>query len=380
MKLAFRLLFITVVVLALVLGGCSSPAQSPDKSGQLSSQQTVQPGQSQENPTQAILNNASSSQAGKPQVIRGSGSFDLKQPGTGLVSLNGYAQRLEQQFAGKKDGANYSTSTVITRESVSKLTQQLSTLKTDQDGLPLEVLVASLGSATYFKENPQVSCQGYVLADQVEARLVPDPASLLPHVYGAEQVGEETLNGIAATHYTFDQRALPRFASGKATGEFWVAKEGGWVVKYVLEVDAPKDVLGVGLEGKQTWQYAVTEANTLSKISLPDDCSPVLVDFPASTGAQGLERMSGSMHYFTTEKSDQVASFYRDTLKSKGWEEKEVFEADEKATTLTFMLPINKTTQTVAFIMITPGSDQTEVTVASLEEELPPPPTPTVTP
>ncbi len=318
-----------------------------------------------------------STPGGKTEPLRGPGDFDLKQPTLGLDSLPSYSQRYVKSFEGKKDGADYAYSTVITHTMILQAAQELSALQTvAQDGAPVQIWVAKIGEASYYQSGSDIPCQGMASAEQVDSGLVPDPASLLPLVFGAEQSGEETLNGVDTVRYTFDERSLSRYRSSKASGSVWVAKVGGWVVKYLLEATSPKDVAGAGLEGKQTWLYEVTDVGTLSNIALPADCYPVLLDFPVSPGAQEVERMSGSVHYFTSESIDEVSSFYREQLSGQGWKEKEMFASTTEKGMLTFVLPEGSKEKVVS-VVIRPSGDQTEVIVALFEEELPPPATAT---
>ena len=58
----------------------------------------------------------------------------------------------------------------------------------------------------------------------------------LPYVQYFERVGEETVNGIPSAHYTYDAQDLPT-ESGTVSGhgDVYVALDGGYVVRYMLE-------------------------------------------------------------------------------------------------------------------------------------------------
>jgi hypothetical protein len=265
---------------------------------------------------------------------------------------------------------------------VNQLPAQLSSISTvDQDGAAVELTYAQIGAGSYLLAGAEILCQGTVLADDVDAGSVPDPTSLLPFVIGAERKGEETVNGIAAVNYTFDGRSIAAYRGGKAIGSLWVAQDGGWLVKFTLEIEAPRDVLGAGLEGKQTWFYEVTEVGAIESIDLPPECEPVLVDFPVTPGAQEVERLSGSLYFSTAEGLDQVNTFYREQLTAAGWSEADMFESSTHEVMLNFTLPgdnVDVFTQKVASLLIRPSGPMTEVIVVVIEEELPDMETPPV--
>ena len=72
---------------------------------------------------------------------------------------------------------------------------------------PASVFMAEMDSADY-QVNGTGSCsalaieQGNSLGDRLE------PVSFLHYVVGANEAGSETVNGVAANHYKFDESAL----------------------------------------------------------------------------------------------------------------------------------------------------------------------------
>ena len=58
----------------------------------------------------------------------------------------------------------------------------------------------------------------------------------LPYAREFERVGEETVNGIACAHYTYDADDLPtECGTVSGTGDVYVALDGGYVVRYTLD-------------------------------------------------------------------------------------------------------------------------------------------------
>jgi hypothetical protein len=161
---------------------------------------------------------------------------------------------------------------------------------------------------------------------------IPEPASQLLPVLGAEQAGEEMVGQVDSLHYIFDERAL-QLPEGTAAGEVWVAKDGGWVVKYTLQIQAPVGVLGVGMEGEQTWDY---EAAPIESVALPEGCSPALDGYPQLADARDLVRMNGAIRYASAAGLAEAIQFYKDEMAAAGWEEQEAFPPGDDQAVLLF--------------------------------------------
>ena len=66
---------------------------------------------------------------------------------------------------------------------------------------------------------------------------------VLPLIDNPEFVSEETINGIDANHFTFQVSGIGDSSGSVATvnsGEYWLAKDGNYIVKYhlILEVQS----------------------------------------------------------------------------------------------------------------------------------------------
>jgi hypothetical protein len=90
-------------------------------------------------------------------------------------------------------------------------------------------------------------------------------------------IGPETINGIPANHFTFDVTGLAAITGAEVTqshGEYWVAQEGQYLVKYqaVLETrtappgDSQAEVMYLEVE------IELLEADIPITISLPAQC------------------------------------------------------------------------------------------------------------
>jgi hypothetical protein len=133
-------------------------------------------------------------------------------------------------------------------------------------------------------------------------------------------VGNETINGIATVHYTFDENALDLSKPKPAIqGNLWLAEQGGTVIKYTLEAAMPSPVTGTGQEAAQSWSYELSQVDTLEQVTLPAGCEAVPVDIPAMADATNVTRRSGFMEYSTASTATQVVDLYYHSLDALGW-------------------------------------------------------------
>ena len=99
---------------------------------------------------------------------------------------------------------------------------------------------------------------------------------LRPVIEDPVQTGEATVNGVETWHYEFEISSLG--SSGvevvRSDGEYWLAKDGRYLVRYLLNLDmrdAPE-----GTEGAEalvaTMEIELTDINAPVEISFPQVC------------------------------------------------------------------------------------------------------------
>lgn len=91
-------------------------------------------------------------------------------------------------------------------------------------------------------------------------------------------VGQETVNGIPSNHYTFRVTGLGDYSGAEvklADGEYWVALDGQYLVKYLLALEA-----ATGPEGDPAteimhseYNFELQETNQPVNISMPPECT-----------------------------------------------------------------------------------------------------------
>ena len=160
----------------------------------------------------------------------------------------------------------------------------------------------------------------------------------------ADNLGDETVDGVAATHYQMlDTAIFTRMAQmapdaeeviEKAEMNVWVAKEGGYVVKYsvVAEVSNVKDTDASGAEvataQSVNWSYQVLDVNSDITIALPTDApEPGVIsipgfaegEFPLPDGGKLAANVIGMPEVSSELSQEELVKFYTDAFTALGW-------------------------------------------------------------
>jgi hypothetical protein len=253
-----------------------------------------------------------------PSTGGGSGG-SLQDPAVGLSDLAGYHASLSQDVTGTLKGAAFERhmKLELTRApATGDYDFSLAIQGSDEPAAFLRVI--GLGPATYAWDSPDGQCAGEY--DEQPAEKLIDPTAMLSPVSKAAKVGNEPINGIPATHYRFDQNALPwADPKPKVAGEIWIANTGGYVVKYLLNVSAPSKPDPNGAQVAQTWDYEVGGTDGSASVALPKGCLEVLTDVPVMADARSLIRANGMTDFVTASTARQVLDFYSQKLPALGW-------------------------------------------------------------
>ena len=252
------------------------------------------------------------------EISFGPGDFIYTDTRAGLSTLTSYTVSLTREFEGTHDGnplkwtrtyTMLATNEPFGRQWIVEETapQPAQLYLAEVDGVSYERADGADCSATEIEE-------GASLTDRLEL------AALLTGVIGAEDAGTDRVNEIAAEHYTFDERALGEDSLTDATGEIWVASEGGYIVRYLLTTTAGEEYFGEGIEGPLFTAYELTAPNQPVAIALPDDCPPGMVDAPLLPDASNVERGAGMLAYETETSITDATNFYAEQMPGLGWE------------------------------------------------------------
>jgi hypothetical protein len=252
----------------------------------------------------------------------GTGSFNL-QPTVGLADLSGYQATFSLDFKGKEGGQDsaWNEKLVLLASAKPAVRALTATFKGKAPAADYIVPWSATKGGMFYHVEADKACVGSVLVVDPDPNVPPpvwEPASFLPAVIGAEELGAKKVNNVDAKGYKFDERALGVAGRAKATGEVWVAAMGGYVLKYDLTLTGGPEYFGEGGEGTLTWTYDATKAGQPAAITFPKDCPTGLVDAPMMEDAQDVQRLPGVTLYTTKSTTAQVAEFYQKKLTEAG--------------------------------------------------------------
>jgi hypothetical protein len=248
----------------------------------------------------------------------GPGAFNLPVPTIGLAALASYRATLTRSFQGTRAGMPETWSqTYVMLVNRNPAARQFAYHSSPQ--ATTQAVMTEMNGALY-QLAEGVGCTASVIRKDLSLAKTREPAGFLSSLIGAEAAGSKIVNGVAATHYIFDERALGQAGVAKSTGELWVAADGGYVVKYTLVTNGSQDYFGGGAEGTITWDYELTDVNQAVDIRAPDECPSGLVDAPVIADATSVVKLPGALRYTTITTMGDAKDFYQKQLPTQGWQ------------------------------------------------------------
>jgi len=270
----------------------------------------------------------------------------LGDPQVGLDGLHDYRAVLSVSFDGTQDGqALQMTETYLQNEWPAQAAKFTTIDAPGDSGTHQVTLVGSVGEAQYFQADSATPCEvswGALAGGPAKFR----PAFLLPAVGSARLAGTETLDGIAARHYTFGTASLTLPEGATATGAVWIAVDKGYVLKYVLDIVGADTLFGPGVQGTRHLEYLVSEVGAQPEVVYPAGCAPVL-DLPAMDGAADLVRLPGLLGYNTDATGEAVLTFYATQLAALGWEKRSAGDPGADSTAAAYLHPASGASATI---------------------------------
>jgi hypothetical protein len=147
--------------------------------------------------------------------------------------------------------------------------------------------------------------------------------STLGSLSGAKYIGTENVNGIATKHYKYDEKTSSLAGFGKVSGETWVAIDGGYVVKDMLNWEGGAGLFGggtaAGESGKGTWAWELSNPNGAITITPPEGCESAAKGLPILPDAADKTTMGDVTIFKTASKPADVLAFYQKEMAAAGW-------------------------------------------------------------
>lgn len=137
-------------------------------------------------------------------------------------------------------------------------------------------------------------------------------------ISGGNFVGYETVAGVRAKHYTFDEKAFTWGGFIKVKGDVWIAPEG-YVLKESLEAYG-RDVFYEKGEGTLRWTWEVTDFNSPFTIEVPPECAQLQPeDIPILADASEMLTTGGLITYRSAISFQEAVKFYKEKMPANGW-------------------------------------------------------------
>jgi hypothetical protein len=253
------------------------------------------------------------------EITFGPGPFNLGDPSAGLAALPAYTATLTVTFDGTRDGqAEQWSRTHILTVSGDPPGRMLSIAASGSpEDAELDGTTMIEMNGAFYERAAAGPCTANAALEGGDPTLA-DLAPALPSVIGADEAGTETVNGVEANHYTFDQRALGMEGLAEASGDVWVAADGGYILRYALTEQGDANYFGEGTEGTVTWDYTL-DPSAPAAIAIPDDCPAGLIDAPVMDDAQNTQQLPSVTMFETPSDAAAVLAFYSEQLVALGW-------------------------------------------------------------
>ena len=295
----------------MVLSACKSATEAPVQESQTLESQ-IPEAQTSEVHTPEVL-------TVQGEVAFGPGDFILPEPAAGLPALSSYKATLNLSFEGMEAGRPNQWSKTYVMLTAQEHPARWLTIQSSGDLPDLDAVFMAEADEAAYEQRGENACNATMIDPGNSLAEWWEPAGFLTGVIGAEGAGAETVNDVAASHYTFDERALGLLGLAQSTGEMWIASDGGYIVKYLVTTQGDADYFGEGIEGTLTWDYELTDVNQPVTITLPDDCPAGMVNAPSLPDATNVLNMPGILAYDTASSLADAAAFYQEQIPNLGW-------------------------------------------------------------
>ena len=264
------------------------------------------------------------------------GGENVSVPGSqaNLSQLESYRVIIAWKLTGKTtDGKNVEEQTTYTqalhRPSNTSYTLVVEN-KPGAQGTRSEIY--SVGDTLYIYEQASGACQPAMMAGMGDMlRGITDAMTAPLRTGDAKLVNRgETINGILTDRYTLDEASASQFGAVVEKADLWVAREGGYLVKYDLTIkvapgsmnpaNIPADVATFS-EGTIAYNWTLEDINKTT-ITIPSVCSSqtVGVDLPLPPGTQVDMAMGNLTMGKVSASMDSVLAFFKTEYPKLGYQ------------------------------------------------------------
>jgi hypothetical protein len=371
-------LLLALLLMALTACGGSKPAATPKNAQATQPAPAARPAATaravatteeevttaEEPATEASAESAGVSPTSAPDA---GDALNLSSRDAGLDKLKSYRMTWQAKWnsteAGKTDATNWNWVEEYTAEPKA-LHLSWKAITPDQADKSNVMEMWQIGDTTYmmtYDDQGKGSCVS-MSSDDSSSQLTKgifSPNSL-GGVSNGKLVGNETINGIPARHYKYDEKGATLAAFGKVSGDVWVSAGGGYVVKDVMNWQGGAGLLGTSAssKGDGNWTWELSNVDQPLDIKAPENCGGAAKGLPIMADATGKTQMGDMLIYATAGKIADVVAFYEKELPAAGWQAEGEPSVTDEFATLQFTRDGQK-----AGVTITKDNDKTQVMI-----------------
>jgi hypothetical protein len=279
-----------------------------------------------------------------PRVSAEGEELSVSDRQVGLENLSSYRAtwKLEWKSSGsaQEEEISWEWMQEYTREPKAVHWRWESVDRAKQDAQPGAMEFWQLGNTTYIvtpESDGTKSCMSSSSEDNKVENSLMGPQNL-GSVSGAKLVGTETVNGVKARHYRYDEKSIALFGGGAVRGDIWVAVDGGFVVKDSATWQGR--FFGLATDDKATgsgsWTWELTDVNGAIAILAPQDCESAAAGIPILPDAREQASFGDTVTYQSATQQTDVLKFYRGEMKQLGWTEEGEGMVTDQFANLTF--------------------------------------------
>lgn len=366
----------TAVCLLLVLGlaACGGKTAAPAAG----TEPTARPAQATAAPAQAAATPATATQApaagatqptAAPTAEPTEETLSLNSRAEGLDKLKSYRARWLSEWNGIEGDKQVTVSWDWIEEYTSEpeaLHFKFASTSSDTSSSQGIIEIWRIGDTSYMvtgeagKEPQCITISSEDQTGKMERGLF-NPSSL-GSLQNARYVGMDTVNGIRARHYKYNEKTADLVGFSKVDGEIWVAVDGGYVVKDTMQWEGGRGFLSVAADagqGKGQWIWELSDVNQRIVIEPPADCESAASDLPLLPDATEKATFGDLISYKTATRLADAVKFYQEKMPAAGWKT----EGEPMITDAFAQLSFTKDEQTAQIIISTDG-DKAQVMIS----------------
>jgi hypothetical protein len=253
------------------------------------------------------------------------------------LPFNSYRITMDLEVTGKKaDGQEVAQSmnsefTVSNDPQIMNIVMSFSGIDEVTDAQSIEMAQVE---GTSYMVVPEMGCITTSGGDILEENPFTDmmsPDQFLNDLENAKYEGEETINGLATRHYSFDKLAMSDTDVTdieEANGHIYVAKDGDFLVKMVIDATGKIDLFDEGLteDGQMHVEINLIDIDVPVEAAIPAACMAedgsvggASSDFPMLDDASEVTSFAGVLSYQTASPMEDIVAYYDDALANEGW-------------------------------------------------------------